>query len=337
VGEFASTLDLMKTFWTFVIGLIATATAAGEKPTPPAQPTSGYGGSTYAHAKVVCHTYEEGVKQFWVFEPAEPRPETAPLVVFNHGWMGLKPSTYEGWVNHLVRRGHIVIYPRYQNSAMTLPLTFTRNAIDAVKGALEELKKDGHVRPDLERFAIVGHSAGGAITADMAARAAKEGLPAPKALMVATPGRGMVNARSRFFPPADYRHIPRDIYALVLAADEDLVVGDGSAKDIYRGLSHIDPDRRDYITVRTDRHGSPPFLADHPGPCSPVRPHPIITGRRTNAVDYYVYWRLCDALLDVAFNGADSKHCLGNTPEQRFTGRWSDGAPIKELVVTDKP
>ncbi len=27
----------------------------------------------------------------------------------------------------------------------------------------------------------------------------------------------------------------------------------------------------------------------------------------------------------------------GNTPQQRFMGRWSDGAPVKELVVTDDP
>jgi acetyl esterase/lipase len=319
------------------MALAAALAAGGEKPKPPEQPTSGYGGSKYTHAKVLCNSYREGHEQFWILEPAEPTPKSAPVVVFNHGWMGIKPAAYEGWVNHLVRRGHIVIYPRYQRGAATLPLTFTRNAIDAVKRALVELKKEEHVRPDLERFAIVGHSAGGAISADMAALASKEGLPAPKALMITTPGRGMVNARSRFFPPADYRYIPRDIYALVMVAEHDLVVGDGSAKDIYRGLSHVDPERRDYITVLTDRHGSPPLPADHPSPCSPLRPHLIITGRRINAIDYYAYWRLCDALLDVAFHGADPKHCLGNTPEQRFMGRWSDGTPVKELVVTDKP
>jgi len=320
-----------------ILGLALSWASAAEKPTQPDQPESGYGGATYRHAKTTCHTYREGVEQFWVFEPAEPTPETAPVVVFNHGWMGMKPDTYEGWVTHIVRRGSIVIYPRYQTGVMTLPLTFTRNAIDAVKRALVELKKDGHVKPDLEKFAIVGHSAGGAITADMAARASAEKLPAPKALMIVTPGRGMVNARSRFFPPADYRQIPRDLYALVLAADEDRVVGDGAAKDIYRGLSHVDPDRRDYIVVRTDRHGERPFLGNHPGPCSPLRPHSLVIDRRIDAVDYYVYWRLFDALLDVAFNGADPRHCLGNTPEQRFTGRWSDGTPIRELVVTDKP
>jgi hypothetical protein len=28
---------------------------------------------------------------------------------------------------------------------------------------------------------------------------------------------------------------------------------------------------------------------------------------------------------------------LGNTPQQRFMGVWSDGVPVKELKVTDQP
>jgi hypothetical protein len=28
---------------------------------------------------------------------------------------------------------------------------------------------------------------------------------------------------------------------------------------------------------------------------------------------------------------------LGNTPEQRFMGTWSDGVPVTEAVVTDDP
>ena len=40
---------------------------------------------------------------------------------------------------------------------------------------------------------------------------------------------------------------------------------------------------------------------------------------------------------DAAFNGKNREYALGNTPQQRFMGLWSDGVPVKELKVTDKP
>jgi len=40
---------------------------------------------------------------------------------------------------------------------------------------------------------------------------------------------------------------------------------------------------------------------------------------------------------DAAFYGKNRRYALGNTPQQRFMSRWSDGVPIKELQVLDKP
>ena len=59
--------------------------------------------------------------------------------------------------------------------------------------------------------------------------------------------------------------------------------------------------------------------------------------RTVDALDYYGFWKLFDGLCNAAFYGKEIKYALGNTPEQRFMGRWSDGTPVKELVVTPKP
>jgi hypothetical protein len=56
---------------------------------------------------------------------------------------------------------------------------------------------------------------------------------------------------------------------------------------------------------------------------------------RVDALNYYGYWKLLDGLLDAAFRGTNRAYALGNTPEQRFMGRWSDGTPVAELVVGD--
>ena len=317
--------------------LLVSAALAGQPPSPPGQPRSGPGGSACAHKKVVSNAYGTGVEQYWLFEPAEPTPKSAPLVVFNHGWMGMVPAVYLGWIEHIVRRGSIVVFPRYQTGATTPPWTFTHNAIASVKLALEELKRPGHVAPDLARFAIVGHSAGGAIAADMAALAAAEGLPRPKAIMVVQPGRGVLAADNAFFPAADYGKIPKDVLMLVVVGADDRLVGSLMAKDLFVRTPQIPADHKDYIIVQSDRHGELPLVADHISPCAPLQPPLIFPGRHIDALDYYAYWKLFDGLTDYAFFGTHKEFALGNTPEQRYMGKWSDGTAVKELVVTDNP
>ena len=52
-----------------------------------------------------------------------------------------------------------------------------------------------------------------------------------------------------------------------------------------------------------------------------------------DALDYYGLWKPFDALCDAAFSGKNREYALGNSPEQRFMGKWSDGVPVKELQV----
>ncbi len=65
---------------------------------------------------------------------------------------------------------------------------------------------------------------------------------------------------------------------------------------------------------------------------SAVNTHPGI-----DALDYFGTWKLFDALTDAAFYGKNRNSALGNTPEQRFMGKWSDGTPVNELRVLEKP
>jgi hypothetical protein len=40
-----------------------------------------------------------------------------------------------------------------------------------------------------------------------------------------------------------------------------------------------------------------------------------------------------DALCDAAFAGKNREYALGNTPQQKSMGKWSDGVPVKEPQV----
>lgn len=54
-----------------------------------------------------------------------------------------------------------------------------------------------------------------------------------------------------------------------------------------------------------------------------------------DALDFYGYWKLFDGLCEAAFYGKNREYALGNTPQQRYMGQWSDGTPVKELVVSN--
>src|SRR3954447_9578111 len=131
----------------------------------------------YVHRAVVRQELGTGARSYWLFEPAEPKPEAAPVAVFLHGWLAVNPGAYGAWIDHLARSGHIVVFPRYQEDIVTLPVDFLPNALAAVRDALDVLETSPqHVRPDRGRFALIGHSAGGNLAAQLAAVAAESGL-----------------------------------------------------------------------------------------------------------------------------------------------------------------
>jgi len=332
----------------FLLGI--TRIALADAPTPPPQPTSGPGGSDYPFADMVMHRYGDGDAEYWIFEPAQPTPKSAPVIIFNHGWSAMTPNTYGAWIKHLARRGNIVIYPRYQASLRTPMMAFTPNAIGAVKDALAELQNGTHVQPELNHVAIVGHSMGGAITPNMVATAVENGLPIPKAICCVEADNHVTGNPSIHMPVADFSKISADTLMLVIVGDQDQTAGDLTGKMIFDTLTQIPETKKNFVTLVSDDHGIPPLVANHLAPIAleivdPGAEQAAATTRlqlmrrmeenSVDAMDFYGTWKLFDGLTDAAFYGKNIQYALGNTPEQRFMDKWSDGTPVKELKVGD--
>lgn len=288
---------------------------------PPAQPATGPGGSAAIYATVLSSQHGSGDTAYWLFEPAGSGSTALPLVVFLHGYGALEPDLYVRWIDHLVLRGAVVVFPRYQADFLTSPFTYTSNAVTAIHDALALLATGGHAVADPSRAAIAGHSYGGVIAANVAAVAAANALPDFKAVLLAALGTGG-------FPTyADYGSVPAGTLLLTVACEDDTVVGSTDAKKVFDETTAIPLADKDFVLVHSDRHGSAPLIAEHGAPTSvPV-----------DALDYLGFWKWFDALMDAAFDGTNREFALGNTPEQRFMGLWSDGVPVVEATVTDSP
>src|SRR5262249_15762171 len=161
------------------------------------------------------------------------------------------------------------------------------------------LQTAGHVRPQLERFAIVGHSAGGNVSADLAALAAHSGLPTPRALMCVEPGKSWMVAPPTRIPLVDLSTIPRHTPVLAGAGAADQLAGEGDGKRIFAGSTGVPAENKDFVLVVSDDHGQPGLAAHHLAPCALAgitsgagigRGQRRASAAGADALDYYGFW-----------------------------------------------
>src|SRR5208283_2951629 len=158
----------------------------------PPPPASGPGSTNnYLYQSFLETDLGTNANEYWIFEPRSPQPVSAPLIVFNHGYGATDPTAYTAWIYHIVQRGNIVVYPRYQmDDTNPPPPQYITNALIAVTNAIRWLQTNGtSTLPQLDKFAVVGHSIGGVLTANMAAMGSAFGLPPVLAAMCAQPGK----------------------------------------------------------------------------------------------------------------------------------------------------
>jgi dienelactone hydrolase len=293
------------------------------------------------HGRVARYEIGSGPRSYLLFEPDDPKPESAPVVVFLHGWFSVNPAIYGAWIDHLVRDGKTVIFPRYQNDVGTLPKDFLPNALHAVRDALDVLHAGrGHVRPESGKFALIGHSAGGNLAAQLAALSADPatGLPEVKAAMAFFPGE--------VFPTREpsFDRIPEHTLLLVAVGEEDVLVGDQRGRQIFAQATSVPRSRKRYILYRSDRRGNPPLVAEHTAP-SGANPK-LDTGEgilrnlqlgmgSVNALDRAGFWRAADATLDAAFAGRTLDEAAADPEVFTHLGYWSDGRRVNPPVMAD--
>ena len=227
----------------------------------------GGSGSTAATPSVVG-PIGQGGRGVWLFRPAgEPKR----LVIFFHGQGGPQettPANHRPWIDHLVRKGAIVLYPRYETNYSRAVLG---NAEAGVRQAME--------RVGAQKLPVLalGYSRGGALAVEYAAAAPGRHLPVPNAIQSVNP-----------VPFGEWTHVTnlsplrRRTTLSMLISQDDPQATRGLTMLLNR-LRRIDfpPDRVQLRVARS--HGS--FTADHIAPLS------ALPAARA------AYWAPTDALL----------------------------------------
>jgi hypothetical protein len=291
-----------------------TATPATQTVAPPTQPARGPGGSQRRHARTRRTELDGASGAVAIFEPAQPAPARAPVVVFTQG---VGPAVYQGWIDHLVGRGSIVIYRDQPFRGVSLQER-RAGTVAGLRTALRELGRPGHVRPQLDAVVLVGHSIGAIMAAQLAADAARQHLPRPRAVFALQPPQEDESGLRLL------RRIPTSTLTLVLVSDQDDRVGEDGAKALWASIGHLPAANRDYVRVRSDQRGQVALRADHLLPLSSA-------GNPPDALDFFGPWKLLDGLQRCATVRHDCEFAMGGTARQRFMGKWSDGRPVPPL------
>ncbi len=333
----------------FIVSLVVGGCAFGQTPTPPPQPASGPGGGNYPFGAVTTNgpywangkTLQDQYK-YYIFEPASPTPLQAPVILFIHGYIATSPSGYQGWMNHMVRKGYVVVWVQYQTSALTPTKSYTTNARIAWADALYRLQNfwwENHVRPiigtnGVPQTMIVAHSVGGWIGANIAATVgtAFPTVPAPLALVAIEPGT------KNLVPGEDFSKISANTALVEVVGDADTVACKNDAIRIFTQTTQIPPSLKNLLWVQTDTHGAPAQVANHF--------FPNTDGFNDNATidnrDYNISWKLSVGTAECVFGGGpDPGACVyglgaGNLL-QIWMGRWSDGVPVRPMVYFADP
>lgn len=335
--------------------------------TPPKQPEQGPGGADYGKAEVAKRGVGTASLGAFVFHAAENATTARPVVVILHSWGGPNPALYGGWIEHLARKGHLVIFPRFQEVNRTRPADASDIAATIVRNTLVALAEDPQARPDLDRVAYIGHLAGVPIALNLATAAGQDGMPTPKLVFAMMPGGIATDPKSRGIPLSDLATIDAATLLVTMSGDRDYLPADRTARRILKETTQIPATRKLFMRVGSDDHGYPALTATLVAPGSPnaaydaaaikMPPDPpkdpkqkntwrwsadmSLTGEQTlltiqlgsnptDTLDYLAFWKTFDLASEAAFSGKDAAG-LARAPQFTDMGSWSDGWPVRRL------
>lgn len=299
----------MRIWMTAVAVLLAATACGGDEATAPETT----GAPTTAAAKPAQPTATDdrrhrqtrtteltGVRgQATLYEPAAPAPASAPVVLITQG---AGADAYQGWIDHLVGHGAIVVFQNQQYDSTDLAARMDAPA-SGLQAAVRTLRQPGHVRPRWDRLTLVGHSIGGLMSVQLAAETARRKLPVPTAVFAVQPPEPDQTAATLIAA------IPKTTRVVVLAGEDDDRVGEGPRK-----VWDLVTVRGSYVVVRSDDHGDPALTADHYFPLAGSADEPDALDR--------ALWRILDDLV-------------AGRPIKPDIGAWSDGTAIAPLEVNN--
>ena len=228
----------------------------------------GGGGSAVSTRPTVEGLQTQQANGAWIFRPAGTPKR---LVIFFHGQgdeTEATPANHRQWIDHLVNKGAVVVYPRYEQAYSKAVLA---PAVTGIRHASGRLELKG-----LPVLAL-GYSRGAALAVEYAAVAKGEHVPVPDAVESVNPV-----PYGEWAHPVDLRPMKPSTILAVIVSEKDPHASDGAGLLLERLKNSGFPGNQIELNIARS-HGT--FTADHLAPLS------------SSAAARTAYWAPTDALI----------------------------------------
>jgi len=297
------------------------------QPNQPGQALTGYGSSeNYISDNYISYTLglEEDASRVWVLKPnVLKNGDTAPAVIFLHGYLSSVPIIYQGIINHILKQGVIVIFPQYQRSGLAplisdLDLSVQlQRAIDSTALALDDFSDF----VEFDNIILFGHSTGalfGLCWTASRGPAVKQMIIAHPCLDFTTWLRESITSKMTF---PDYTAMAPETIVPIIQLWGDLDNRYATWPEQVEAFSLLNKaESKALYAAQSDTHGSPPLAAGHLAPVS-FRVDTV----SNDSLDYSFYFAVIDAALDSQVN------------IEFDMGSWSDGDSLNPILDCTSP
>jgi hypothetical protein len=237
-----------------------------------------------------------------------------PTIMYSHAFGGNDPANISGFLHFAAGKGYAVVFVPYQTLGSVQPkyanllAGFTKAARD-YPGII-----------DTTRVGFVGHSFGGGVSFANA-------YYCFNTLHWGSSGR-FIMAMAQWYAynitQEQLQSFPTDVKLLTVVYEDDATNDHRMANDIFNTIS-IPAAEKDYLRVPSDTINGYVYAANHVVP----------NNSAFDALDYYAYYRLFDALCDYVFHGntGGGNVALGNGSNAQV----SMPGGMHNLVHSDTP
>ena len=280
------------------------------------KPTSGYGADGAHTVGVISFTNPNyPAKNIEIYYPSDVAIKV-PTIFYSHAFGGNISANISGMLNFIAKKGYAIVYVPYQTTGVTI-----YDRYDNLLKGFHKAARDYPAIIDTTKVGFLGHSFGGGASIGNAYKCFTENNWGQNGRFIYTLAPWYAYNISQ----TELQSLPANTKLLSEIFDDDVINDHRMAIDIYNNIN-ISPTEKDFILLKSDTVNGYTYLADHNVPN---------TASAFNALDYYAYYRLLDALCDYTFNGslAGKDMALGNGSIAQVT------MPIglQSLVQTDNP
>jgi hypothetical protein len=207
-----------------------------------------------------------------------------PTIFYSHAFGGSNPANVDGMLYFVAKKGYAIVFVPYQTTGVTV-LNRYANLLNGFRMAARNYP----AIIDTTRVGFLGWSFGGGASFANSYTCFTENNWGQNGRFV----YALAQWYSYNISQTQLQSFPTDVKLLTEIFDEDVTNDHRMAMDIFNNIN-LPAAEKDFLLMRSDTIGSYNYVADHTVPnCTPF-----------NALDYYGYYRLLDALCDYTFNGS---------------------------------